>query len=368
MNKLITVNLRLLFSYTKRKMRAINLRLALLPLVVSGARVQLPIESPTSSLSFIDRSIFAHSPPRDAAVLAAQPVLHVYDDFSDDIPYQGIAYFAHINGTNCFSPANDASFDIAIVGAPFDLGVTYRPGARFGPAGTRMGSRRLSPSMAYSMDHLRNPFKDWAAVVDCGDIGNSPFDKLQAIHELEAGWTAIAKRPAKNVEKGDVPRIISIGGDHTISRCIREISQHVRLRLTDDDVGLPAVRALSKTWGRVSVLHFDSHLDTWDPRQLGGGVTKYSEISHGSMFHILHEEGLLAKKNMHLGSRSKLFDQQYDLDNDARCGFSYIRAREMDIIGIEKIISRIVETVQDQYVYLSIDIDVMDPGESPSTP
>jgi agmatinase len=129
--------------------------------------------------------------------------------------------------------------------------------------------------------------------------------------------------------------------------------------------GLPAIRALFKTWGRVAVLHFDSHLDSWDPKQLGGGLTKYAEISHGSMFHILHEENLLSKhNNMHLGSRSMLFDQHRDLDNDANCGFSYIRAREMDHIGVEAIVQRIVEQVKDEYVYVSIDIDVMDPGKS----
>jgi agmatinase len=67
------------------------------------------------------------------------------------------------------------------------------------------------------MDHLRNPFKDWATVVDCGDISNNPFDKLRAIHELEAGWKAIGSRKVKNEEKGNTPRIISLGGDHTIS-------------------------------------------------------------------------------------------------------------------------------------------------------
>lgn len=82
------------------------------------------------------------------------------------------------------------------------------------------------------------------------------------------------------------------------------------------------------------------------------------------MFHILHEEGVLSKHgNMHLGSRSMLFDKHYDLGNDARCGFSYIRAREMDMIGIEAIIEKIVKTVKDEYVYVSIDIDVLDPGK-----
>lgn len=198
------------------------------------------------------------------------------------------------------------------------------------------------------VDHGVNPFRDWATVVDCGDIQNSPFDKLEAIHQLQKGWEAIAARKVKDTEKADRPRIISIGGDHTIS--------------------LPAIRALNKTWGPVSVLHFDSHLDSWDPHQLGGKINKYSEISHGTMFHILHEEGLLSKHgNMHLGSRSMLFDKDYDLRNDARCGFSYIRARELDVLGIEKVVRKIVETVADGFVYLSIDIDVLDPAFAPAT-
>lgn len=129
-------------------------------------------------------------------------------------------------------------------------------------------------------------------------------------------------------------------------------------------IALPAIRALSKTWGRVAVLHFDSHLDSWDPKQLGGGLTKYSDITHGTMFHILAEEGLLSENsNMHLGSRSMLFDKEYDLKHDADCGFSYIRARELDEIGIEAVIERVVKTVGDENVYLSIDIDSLDPGK-----
>ncbi|KAH7377852.1 arginase family protein [Pyrenochaeta sp. MPI-SDFR-AT-0127] len=311
---------------------------------VSVSQSQTPLESNTGN--FISRSIFRQHSYGQQSI--QDPGLHAYDDFSHDIPYSGIAYFAHLNGSNCFSSAADGTFDIGIVGAPFDLGVTYRAGARFGPAAARMGSRRLSPSMGYSMDHLVNPFRDWATIVDCGDISNSPFDKLQAIHELEDGWKAIASRQVRNKSKGDVPRIISIGGDHTIS--------------------LPAIRALHSTWGRVAVLHFDSHLDSWDPKQLGGGITKYSEITHGSMFHILHEEGLLSEdRNMHLGSRSMLFDRHYDLKNDARCGFSSIRARELDKLGVAGVVDRIVKTVGNSYVYLSIDIDVMDPAFAPAT-
>ena len=66
---------------------------------------------------------------------------------------------------------------------------------------------------------------------------------------------------------------------------------------------------------------------------------------------------------MHLGSRSTLSEKDYDLENDARCGFSYIRAREIDEVGIDKIVQRVVERVGDKVVYLSVDIDVLDPGK-----
>ncbi|KAE8360383.1 arginase family protein [Aspergillus caelatus] len=320
---------------------------ALLPLtaalVVPYEVAQQPLIGSSSS-SFIESSIFGKA--RHMRLLGAQDQFHMENDFST--PYSGIATFAHLNWTNCFDPSADESFDIGIVGAPFDLGVTYRPGERFGPSAVRSGSQRLEPGFAYSMDHGVNPFLNWAAVVDCGDISNTPFDKLEAIQQLEAGWKSIGSRKPRNSQKADHVRLLSFGGDHTIT--------------------LPALRALNPIWGKVAILHFDSHLDTWDPRQLGGGLTKYSEVTHGSMLHIAHEEGLLLEQgNMHLGSRSMLMDQNYDLNNDARCGFTHIRARLIDELGIEGIVSRIVETVGDNLVYVSIDIDALDPAFAPGT-
>ena len=97
-------------------------------------------------------------------------------------------------------------------------------------------------------------------------------------------------------------------------------------------------------------------------------MTKYSEVNHGTMLHIAHEEGLLSNhSNMHLGSRCALFDEHYDLKNDLRCGFSYIRARELDKLGVKKIVKKIVDIVGDEYVYLSVDIDVLDPAFAPAT-
>lgn len=194
---------------------------------------QAPLSQPQT---FIQKSIFGQ---RRDVVIDSHDDFTMNDDFNENTPYEDIATFAHLNWTNCFSPDNDGVFDIGIVGAPFDLGVTYRPGARFGPSGARMGARRLAPSMGYrlvtvfgglsenmfaykkySMVHGVNLFRDWAEIVDCGDIRNTPFAKLQAIHELEQAWKQITARQPRNTDKGDHVRLISIGGDHTISKLI----------------------------------------------------------------------------------------------------------------------------------------------------
>lgn len=86
----------------------------------------------------------------DAPAAALAPAeFHIYDNFGKDVPMPGIATFAHLNWTNCFTPENDGTFDIGIVGMPFDLGVSYRPGQRFGPAATRAVSQRMGPSIGY---------------------------------------------------------------------------------------------------------------------------------------------------------------------------------------------------------------------------
>ncbi|RDW78954.1 uncharacterized protein DSM5745_05806 [Aspergillus mulundensis] len=118
----------------------------------------------------------------------------------------------------------------------------------------------------------------------------------------------------------------------------------------------------------IAVLHFDSHLDSWDPKVLGGGISKCSDINHGSMFHILAEEGaLLPDANVHLGTRSMLFDATADLENDARCGFSIIRASDIDRIGVQGIIERVGDIVGDMPVYVSINVDSLDPAYAPAT-
>lgn len=119
--------------------------------VSPDAHMQQQLSGSTQS-TFLGGSIFRQE--SDVSVFSAgQDEFYIENDFhlTNDFtpPYSGIATFAHLNWTNCFVPASDETFDIGIVGAPFDLGVTYRPGERFGPLGVRSGSRRLDPGFAY---------------------------------------------------------------------------------------------------------------------------------------------------------------------------------------------------------------------------
>ena len=107
------------------------------------------------SQNFIDGSIFAKvNLNLENQLNLASPTQNEFKllgsgAFDDDLSFAGIVTFAHLDWKNCFTSASDKTFDIGIVGAPFDLGVTYRSGQRFGPVGARLGSRRLASSMGY---------------------------------------------------------------------------------------------------------------------------------------------------------------------------------------------------------------------------
>jgi len=107
-------------------------------------------ESPSN---FIHKSIFGRrefdSSLPDPVILAPTYKSREYDTFDDDYSYAGLSTFAHLDFVDCTKPANDGTFDIGIVGHPFDLGVSYRPGARSGPSGARSGARRISPAGGY---------------------------------------------------------------------------------------------------------------------------------------------------------------------------------------------------------------------------
>jgi agmatinase len=217
--------------------------------------------------------------------------------------------------------------DVALLGIPFDSGVSYRPGARFGPAAVRAGSKLLRPY---------NPALDvqpWAGqqVADAGDLAVNPFDIGEAIGQIEAG---------ASVALGSAARLIALGGDHTVA--------------------LPLLRATAARHGPVGLIHFDAHLDTWDT-YFGAPYT------HGTPFRRAVEEGLLAlDSSAHVGVRGPLYSSA-DLIEDAGLGFATVSTAEVARHGVDQAVDRIRERVGSRPVYLSVDIDVLDPAHAPGT-
>jgi agmatinase len=218
-------------------------------------------------------------------------------------------------------------YDVAIVGVPFDSGVSYRPGARFGPSHIRESSRLLRP---YN-PALQVPVFANQQVADAGDLAVNPFSIDEAIQAVERGGRALLEQ---------APFVLTLGGDHTIA--------------------LPMLRAVSAVHGPVAVVHFDAHLDTWDT-YFGAAYT------HGTPFRRASEEGLLDRTGcVHAGIRGPLYSDA-DLTEDAELGFQVVSAPEVEYIGVTGLIERIAARVGDRPVYVSVDIDVLDPAHAPGT-
>ena len=236
--------------------------------------------------------------------------------------YGGIATFAHLPQ---LSEVSDV--DVAIVGVPFDTGVSYRPGARFGPNHVRESSRLLRP---YNPAVNVSPFAT-QQVVDAGDIAANPFDIEEAISSIHKSYDQLSERAKK---------IVTIGGDHTIT--------------------LPILRSLKAKHGPISVVHFDAHLDTWDS-YFGADYT------HGTTFRRASEEGLLDPEGcMHIGIRGPLYAAK-DLTDDKALGFQIFSSVEFQDLGVNAAIEKMKARVGTRPVYISIDIDVLDPAHAPGT-
>jgi len=219
------------------------------------------------------------------------------------------------------------SADIAIVGIPFDSGVSYRPGARFGPAHVREASRLLRP---FNPATGTSPFAS-QQVVDAGDFAANPFNIEEAITTIEKDYRDLSNK---------VDKILTIGGDHTIT--------------------LPILRSLHAKHGQISVIHFDAHLDTWDS-YFGADYT------HGTTFRRASEEGLLDPEGcMHIGIRGPLYSAK-DLVDDKAIGFQIFSSTEFQDLGVAEAIKKMVTRVGNRPTYISIDIDVLDPAHAPGT-
>lgn len=218
-------------------------------------------------------------------------------------------------------------YDVAVVGVPFDAGVSYRPGARFGPAHIRQASRLLRP---YNPALQTAPFGA-QQVVDAADIACNPFHISAAIEQVEAGATELTAGGA---------RLLTLGGDHTIA--------------------LPLLRVLARRHGPLAVLHFDAHLDTWD--------TYFGEpYTHGTPFRRAAEEGLIdGAHSLHVGIRGPLY-AEHDLPQTADLGFQTVHCTELDGLGVAGVIDRVRERLGAAPVYVSVDIDVLDPAHAPGT-
>ncbi|KAL3473168.1 arginase family-domain-containing protein [Aspergillus californicus] len=276
---------------------------------------------------------------------------HPLEDLDKDLPFSQPVTFAHLEWQRCLAPSHNTPLDIAILGFPYDTSTSYRPGARFGPRGIRAGSSREKKGRSYNTIFDVDPFEQDLSIVDCGDIPITPFDAAHAFKQMEQGYRQVLYHETNNTEKDGWrhPRIISLGGDHSIV--------------------LPILRSLKTVYGPISVIHLDSHLDTWDPYEGYTGISsEQSAITHGTFFWHASREGCINKgASVHGGLRTKLFGpKDYEIDEQV-VGFHRIEAHEIDEIGVKGIIQRTVDVVGQNPVYLSIDIDVLDPSIAPAT-
>ncbi|KAF1840881.1 Arginase/deacetylase [Cucurbitaria berberidis CBS 394.84] len=279
-----------------------------------------------------------------------------------DWGFSGISTFAHLPHTRCLTHP-DTTYDIAILGAPFDTAVSYRPGARFGPRAIRAGSSRQTSFRGFNPRANLNPYTSWATIVDCGDIPITPFDNALALRQMSEAFLELGKRKPTEKSAGSgvqylkMPKLITLGGDHSIA--------------------LPTLRALKNVYGQpIAVVHFDAHLDTWHPAKYPSAwidpedPSTQSFFNHGSMFWIAATEGLIANSSsVHAGLRTRLSgDEPEDYTDDSQQGWIRIATDDIDDIGAKGIIKSIMNRVGTETpVYLSIDIDVIDPGLAPGT-
>lgn len=254
----------------------------------------------------------------------------------------------------------EIEYDIGILGAPFDTAVSYRPGARFGPRAIRAASARQTGFRGYNPRAALNPYTEWATIIDCGDIPVTPFDNGLALRQMTEAFTNLAHStaPQENAKSSmsyrRKPKLLTLGGDHSIA--------------------LPTLRALNKAYGNVAVVHFDAHLDTWHPAKYPSAwidpdnPNEQSFFTHGTMFWVAHNESLIMQnKSVHAGLRTRLSGVGDNEDDDAQ-GWVRIACDDIDDIGVKGVAEKIVSHVGTETpVYLSIDIDVIDPGLAPGT-
>lgn len=241
---------------------------------------------------------------------------------SEQPPYAGFRTFLQL------PPArhNEKTPDATIIGVPFDLGTTNRPGSRFGPSGIREASLMLLDG-----DHP--------------DLRINPVEKLRCVDagdlDVACGYMEKTLEMIEQQVRDIDGHLVSLGGDHTIS--------------------LPILRGRADKNGKgVSIIHFDAHVDTWKDN-FGGPV------GHGTPFHYAAREGLIdPSRSVQIGIRSPVGNDIMDYTRD-ELGFTVVTAEDVHMNGVTSVIETIRATVGDNAAYLTFDIDGIDPSQAPGT-
>lgn len=213
-----------------------------------------------------------------------------------------------------------ATADLVVLGAPLDMATSGRPGARLGPDSIR----RASVNLAWEGNKFPWTFNvfEKVKVVDAGDLVFDCGDAEDFTYRLEGAVSEILKSGKK---------VLALGGDHFIT--------------------LPILRAYAKHYGEMALIHFDAHTDTY----ANGSV-----YDHGTMFHHAPKEGLISPKHsVQVGIRT-----DYDAEDH---GFNVINAMQANDLTADDIVDQIKRIIGDKPVYLTFDIDCLDPAFAPGT-
>jgi agmatinase len=218
--------------------------------------------------------------------------------------------------------------DVAMLGVPFDSGTSYRSGARLGPREIRAQSSLIRP---YSYFQKISPFEQ-LTIVDAGDVDAPPVG-------IEPAYAAIEAGIARVLDAGATP--LAVGGDHSIS--------------------LPCLRAAAKRYGPLALVQFDAHIDTWGD-YFGG---KYF---HGSPFRCAIEEGIVEPSAyVQVGIRGPMYGEDEDFGYQRGKGVRTIDIGMAKREGVDRTMARVREIVKDRALYVTFDIDAVDPAFAPGT-
>ena len=218
--------------------------------------------------------------------------------------------------------STDPASRYCVAGIPFDIGTTNRSGARFGPSAIRTASRML-------VDGAHPQFWNEPATMELADIG----DFATVLGDIPASMALIESQARR------IGHLIAFGGDHSVT--------------------LPLLRALAHRHGPPALVHFDAHVDTW-PDSFG------QPLGHGSVFYRAIEEGLVQPQRIiQVGIRSPMSREVHDWTVGR--GVTIVPALDVHDRGHAAVAAQIRETVGNAPVYLSFDIDVLDPAFAPGT-